>query len=195
MAGKSKADDTKVDFIQLYENLSDDEIHEILVKRSHYQKEAAEAAINEAIKRGLIHSEQDLFAEKFRPEPLKFSLFPQIENDVSRQKMIKSLTRSLLFLGTIIIVWGIWEIFRRNLTEGIGFILMGTIWNVISFSFYRTITSLKINFLFFIQGITAAYTAIKLATYNSLKFVDVFIVMVLFGFVLYGLIYLRKLDK
>lgn len=193
MAEKSKREDTEIDFKQLYEGLSDNEIMEILKKRKHYQEKAAEAAINEAIKRELIHSEQDLFAEKYRHEPLKFSLFPKIENDVSRRKMRKSLTRSLLFLGAIIIAWGIWEIFRHNLIEGACFVLAGVIWNIISFSFFKTIDSIKINLLFFIQGIAAVYTSIKLAAYRNLGFIDVFIVVVLFGFVLYGLIYMKKL--
>ena len=195
MAGKPKADDKEIDYKLLYESLSDNEIVEILKKRMHYQKQAAEAAINEAIKRGLIHSEQDLFAEKFRHEPLKFSLFPAIENEVSRRKMRKSLTRSLLFLGAIIILKGMWETFHHNLVEGISLILAGAIWNVISFSFFKFVKSVKINLLFLILGIVTIYAAIKLAIYTNLVFIDVFIVVVLLVFVLYGLIYLKKLQN
>ena len=192
--GKSKPDDIEIDYKQLYKSLTDDEINKILVKRSHYQKEAAEAAISEAITRGMIHSEQDLFADKFRHKPLKFSVFPKIENEGSRKKMQKSLTRSLLFLGVIIIAWGVWEIFRHNLTEGAAFIIAGVIWNIISYSFFKTVNSLKIKLLFLIQGIAAIYTVIKLTLYNSLVFMDVFTVVVLFCFVFYGLLYMKKLN-
>jgi hypothetical protein len=194
MVGKSKTDEAEIDFKKLYESLSDGEISEILMKRSQYQKDAADAAVNEAIKRGIIHSEQDLFAEKYRGEPLKFSLFPMIENETSRKKTIKSLTRSLLFLGTIMMAWGVWEIIRHNLTEGIGFIFAGVVWNIISFSFFKIIKPVKVNALFVIQALEAVYAAFKLVNYKSLIFMDVFVVIVLFGFVLYGLIYLKKLS-
>ncbi len=194
MVGKSKTDVSEIDFNKLYENLSDNEIAEILKKRKQYQEKAAEAAINEAIKRGLIHSEQDLFAEKYRHEQLKFSLFPSIDNIESRKKMRKSLTRSLLFLGAIMVIWGGYEIFQRNIIDGGGFVIAGVIWNIISFSFFKKVNPLKINLLFAIQGIATIYAAIKLAAYKNLLFIDVFIVFVLFGFVLYGLIYLKKLN-
>ncbi len=194
MAGKSKEKHSDIDFKQLFKGPSDDEIMEVLKKRKHYQAEAAEAAINEAIERGLIHSEQDLFAEKYRVEPLKFSLFPNIENKVSRLKLTRSLTRSLLFLGAIIIIWGAWEIYRHQFAEGIGFVLAGTVWNLISFSFFKSVKHHRINILFVIEGIASVYAAIKLATFKGLIFMDIFIVVVLFGFVLYGLIYMKKLQ-
>ena len=194
MAGKSKEKNSDIDFKKLFESSSDKEIIEVLKKRKHYQEEAATAAINEAIKRGMIYSEQDLFAEKYRVEPLKFSLFPNIENKVSRLKLRKSLTRSLLFLGAIVIVWGVWEVFKHHLAEGVGFIVAGIVWNFSSFSFFKSVKRFQINLLFVIQGIGAIYAAIKLASYKSLVFMDVFIVVVLFGFVLYGLIYMKKLH-
>ncbi len=193
MAGKSKEKHSDIDFKQLFKGSSDDEITEVLKKRKHYQAEAAEAAINEAIGRGLIHSEQDLFAEKYRVEPLKFSLFPNIENKVSRLKLRRSMTRSLLFLGAIIIIWGAWEIYRHRFAEGIGFVLAGTIWNLISFSFFKSVKHYRINLLLVIQGVAAVYAAIKLGSYKGLVFMDVFIVVFLFGFILYGLIYMKKL--
>ncbi len=194
MAGKSKENSSDIDFKKMFESSSDLEIKEVLKKRKHYQEEAANAAINEAINRGLIHSEQDLFAEEYRVEPLRFSLFPNIENEVSRFKLRKSMTRSLLFLGAIMIVWGVWEIYRHNLAEGVGFVLAGIVWNLASFSFFKSVKKLAINLLFTIQGLAAVYAAIKLATYKNLVFMDVFIVVVLFGFVMYGLIYMKKLH-
>ena len=194
MAGRSKGNNTDVDFRQLFESSSDHEITEVLKKRKHYREDAAEAAVNEAIKRGLIHSEQDLFAEKYRVEPLKFSLFPNIENNNSRRKLRKSLTRSLLFLGAIMIVWGVWQIFRHSLAEGLAFIFAGVVWNMVSFSFFKSVKHHLINLLFVIQGIGGIYAAIKLVTSKGLIFMDIFIVAVLYGFVLYGLIYIKKLQ-
>jgi hypothetical protein len=192
--GKSKTDYSKIDYSKQYERLSDKEISEILKRRKEYQEVAAEAAIKEAIKRGIINSEQDLFAEKYRHEPLKVSLFPRIENEESRRKMRKSLTRSLLFLGVILIAWGAWSIFNHNLAEGIGFVIAGIIWNIISFSFFKNVNKKNVNLLIVIQFIAAIYAVIKLSAYKNLPFMDVFIVIFLFGFVMYGLFYLKMLN-
>ncbi|MBN2636520.1 MAG: hypothetical protein JXR61_09635 [Prolixibacteraceae bacterium] len=193
MTRKSKDKTSEIDFKEVYKAADDEQIMLVLKRRKLYQEAAAKAAINEAVERGLINSEQDLMAEEYRHEPLKFSMFPEIENQRSRIKMRKSLTRSLLFLGAIIIVWGAWQLFQYNFNEGIGFIAAGIVWGLISYSFFKSVTRTKINLLFAIQGVAAVYAIFKLATQKNFAFIDLFILVVLFGFVLYGLLYLRKL--
>lgn len=193
MVGKSNKESSEVDFKEVYKTAADKQIIEVLKQRKHYQEAAAEAAINEAIARGLINSEHDLMADKYRHEPLKFSLFPEIENQISRDKVRKSLTRSLLFLGAIILVWGAWQLFQHNYNEGIGFLIAGIVWELISFSFFKSVNGAKVNLLLAIQGVAAVYAIVKLATQKNVMFIDLFILAVLFGLVLYGLIYMKKI--
>ncbi|PIF02276.1 MAG: hypothetical protein CR996_00650 [Draconibacterium sp.] len=193
MTRKSKGEGAKINFSEDYKKLSDEALTDILKKRDHYLEEASNAAIAEAMRRGLIHSEQDLFAEKYRVEPLRSSLFPIPENETSRRKLQRSLTRSLLFLGGIIVAWGVYELLRHHVTEGVAFILTGIIWEVLSFTFFRSVNNQKINLLLLITVLGAVYTALKLFSWVGVGFVDIFIVVVLFGLVFYGLVYLKKL--
>ena len=75
---KKSIETNKPDFRSSILNNSDEEILVILKKRKQYQPEAAKLAIQEAIKRGLINSEQDLFSEKFQEQSSKSFLFPII---------------------------------------------------------------------------------------------------------------------
>ena len=76
----SKANGINSDFENTMGSLNDEQLKEVLKKRKLYQPEAAQAAIKEAIKRELIHSEEDLVKTEFRAKPLKKRLFPEIEN-------------------------------------------------------------------------------------------------------------------
>ena len=48
-----------ISFEEQFLDISDQEIVNILKMRKHYQPEAAQTAVNEALKRGIIHSEDD----------------------------------------------------------------------------------------------------------------------------------------
>ena len=84
------------DFRKDIPEYSDEQLIAILKLRDHYQPEAAKLAVNEALKRGIINSEQDLLAEEYRCEPIKFSLFPEIKKKINRVKIRKSIARSLV---------------------------------------------------------------------------------------------------
>ena len=75
MTKKSIANSNQSDFRSLIPDYNNDELINVLKKRKQYQKEAAEVAIQEAIKRGLIYSEQDLFADEFQDKVNTFSIF------------------------------------------------------------------------------------------------------------------------
>src|SRR5690554_6288827 len=98
MTEKSKGSKniSKPDFKEVMGKLNDESLTEVLRKRNLYQPEAARSAIDEAIRRGLINSEEDLLSEKYRIQPLKTRLFPEIENEHLRVKIRKSISRSLL---------------------------------------------------------------------------------------------------
>ena len=79
MVEKSNNEIFNNDFEHIIASYSDEELRKVLKKRKLYRKEAADFAIQEAIKRELIYSEQDLFASEFKHEQEKFSVFPAIE--------------------------------------------------------------------------------------------------------------------
>lgn len=194
MREKSNQESLNPDFKAQFSSLPDKEILDILKKREHYQKLASEAAIQEAIKRGLIHSEQDLFAKEYQVEPLRFSIFPFIESENNRKKIRKSLLRSLLIAGVVPIVWGGLKIYRIEQLEGIALTLLGILWCGITFQLMKNAGSKMVYILFIMWAAAAIYLAKLIYSMPNIILTDIFIAVVCCLLVLYGLLFMRKLD-
>lgn len=93
-------------FKEKFENLSDQEIINILKMRDHYQPQAAMAAINEAIKRGIIANEEELLSANFKVEKIsRFSFFPIGNDEKQNLAILKSLC--LVMYGLSLIPFGL----------------------------------------------------------------------------------------
>jgi hypothetical protein len=91
-----------ISFEEQFLDISDQEIVNILKLRKHYQPEAARAAINEALKRGLIHAEDDLLGEQFRPQSLgRPSIFPVGNTEAQNVAIVNSLCRIMYGISLI----------------------------------------------------------------------------------------------
>ena len=93
MQEKSKPEIINSDFKEIINKHTDEQILEILKKRAHYQPEAVEVAVNVAIERELIHTEQDLFGPEFSSEPLRRKLIPEISREKNKNRIRKSISR------------------------------------------------------------------------------------------------------
>ena len=195
MREKSTHKKRKSDYRALIPEYNDNEILEILKKRNYYEPEAAELAIKEAIKRGLIYSENDLVAEEFRMEPLRFKLFPPIEKDHQKEKIRKSIARALVITGVIPVVWGFIRINDGIKFEGSILVLLGAIWIFLSSRIFSRVTPEIIRMLFVILAVSVIYVAKVLVSFRSIVFMDVFIPVVLFGFIVYGLIFITRMER
>jgi hypothetical protein len=153
-------------------------------------------AIREAVKRGIIHSEQDLFSDEYHVEPVKFSLFPIIEDQENKKKITKSIARVLLICGVVPVVWGIIRLNFGALAEGIVLVIFGAIW-----IFYSSRIMLKyrkegVFILFLLLFVSSAYfIKIILLKKGTFIFMDFFIPAVLYLFIVYGLLFLGKLNR
>jgi len=194
MTEKSKEEDLQLNFEKTYSEYSDNEIISILKKRKYYQKEAAQQAISEAIKRGIIHSEQDLMAEEYRVEHLHFSLIPKIEKEEAKRKTRRSLARSLIITGVLPVVWGALKILRGATLEGLILFILGSLWIYISIQILKK-ESKWLSLLFILWGAGFIYMISFFATQNSPVFMDIIISVIGFGFVLYGLLFIYKLKS
>jgi len=194
MNRKSSPENLPPDFSVKYAEYSDSEIIGILKKRNHYQNEAEKAAINEALKRGLIHSEQDLFKEEFREEKQGFSFFPYIENEKARTKTRKSIARSLLIVGAIPTVWGVYKIYLTQMFEGGILLSLGLLWMSISFQMMKAAGTKMFNLLFLMWLAAVGYFLKLIFTASSVKVVDVFFITAICLLVFYGLLYYRKIS-
>ena len=194
MTEKSSEENQIPEFKRIISNYTDEELRKVLKKRKLYQNDAAEFAIEEAIKRGLIFSEQDLFAREFQPEPEKFSLFPTIENEKVRAKFRKSITRWLMISGALPMVWGGIKIYKTQSLEGILIFVFGVIWSFVSFQLMRSVNKKLITALFLLLVLVTGYF-VKIFIYvNFLKLFDVLITTMAVGFIAYGIGFLGKLK-
>ncbi len=189
-------DDTNTpEFMQIIAAYTDNEIRNVLKKRKLYQKDAADFAIQEAIRRGIIYSEQDLFAKEYNYEPEKFSLFPGIENEKARVKFKKSISRSLLILGAIPLVFGGIKIFESQVLEGIIIFVFGVLWTFTSLRLMRGAVDEKLVYLMFLLLVLAVGYIVKImVSTHSVNTVDVLVTIIGFGFILYGIGFLSKLK-
>ena len=160
--------------------------------RDHYQPEAAKLAIQEALKRGIINSEQDLFSEKYRCEEIQFSLFPKIKRDRNRIKIRKSIARSMVISSALPVVYGLVEMRTGNKWEGAAILLFGLLW------LFCSAQLIKMFHVFFVRCLMAGtvlgvlYIFYRLISLQTTVFMDFFLVLVLTGLIYYGLIFLAR---
>jgi len=175
-------------------NSSDEELLEILRKRKQYQPEAAQVAIDEAIKRGLIHSEQDLFSEKYQQNTSPYSLFPTIENERARNKTRKSIARIFLISGAMPVIWGAIKVLEDRFYEGVLLIVLGGIWMFAAAKQFKAVDIKSIYLLYLLLAAAVAYIAKIIAGLQNPAFMDFLIPSLLLLFFIYGLVYIRRLK-
>lgn len=196
MTEKSKGSKniSKPDFKEVMGTLNDEALTEVLRKRNLYQPEAARSAIDEAIRRGLINSEEDLLSEKYRIQPLKTRLFPEIENEHLRVKIRKSISRSLLISGILPFIFGAIRIQSGNLNEAALILIFGFIWSAFSFRLMKSFSRNIICFLLILAGISLFYIIRLLAGQPGINLIDKIAVSFFYLLLFYGLLFLLRLK-
>ena len=194
MPGKSKIQEQNIDFEKTYRELSDEQLVDVLRKRKYYQNVAVGVAIEEALKRGLIQSENDLYEPEFEVEPLKPRLFPKIENDRNRLKIRKSVARGLFIAGILPIIWGFVRFNAGFGAEGILLVVFGLTWMAFSAWLIRRFSTKAVFILFALEILSMFYAGKLLIFSSQIIFLDVFIVVVLYLFIIYGLLFIRRLK-
>lgn len=174
---------------------SDEELKLVLKKRKYYTPEAADLAINEAISRGILNSENDLVDEQFRTEEMQFSWFPVPDNETTRLKIRKSIIRILFFCGLIPLLFGFIETNSGNISEGKFFLGFALLWIALSARLLKNYHHLVLLLLHGASVTAVVYTLVHLLQAKTIVVMDVFIAIVLFLMVSYGLFYVRKIMQ
>ena len=194
----------KTDFMQIDDKIlnklkeemaeySDEEILEILKKRSHYNQTVARFAVGEAIKRELINSEGDLMAEEYRVEPLRFRLFPVIGKAKIRGKIIKSLSRGVLLIGLIPAIYGFIKFAGNEPEEAVILWLLGFSWVISAALLMKTRHSRYIYIIMGMAALCAVYIANLFISLKGFRFMDFFVAAVVYGIIFYSLFYIKFL--
>ena len=194
MREKSMIKKEKTDFTEQIPEYNDDEILTILKKRKYYQQEAARLAIDEALKRKLINSEDDLLAFEFQVKPLKKSLFPKIEDRIQKKKISKSISRGLLITGIIPVIYGMLKMNEGNQIEGGLVTFGGALWMIFASQTIRKANQIILNLFFALLLVASIYLARLLFQLKTIVFMDLFIVAVVFSLTVYGVLYLKRLH-
>ena len=174
---------------------SDEEILSILRKFKLYEPVAQEIALEEAMRRNLIQSEQELVSFGNTTEKLTFSLFPLPAKAETIFKIIRSISRSLLIAGVIPVVFGILKFQVLKYTEGSALVLAGLIWMSSSWMIYIRQDRRFWAPMLVIALLSAAFVARILLLLKGLRTMDYVVPGVLFLVVFYCIFYLRFLDR
>jgi len=174
---------------------SDEEIYSILRKHKLYEPPARKLAIEEAIRRGLIHSEQDLLREDFSPDPSGFTIFPSPDKTETVFKIVRSMSRAILVAGVIPVVFGILKFQVFKYVEGSSLVLVGLIWMTSAWMIFTRQERKFLSPLFVIAFLGAIYVARILILLKGLRTMDYVIPAILFVVVFYILFYLRALLR
>lgn len=172
---------------------TDDEILDALKKRDRYEPAAVKIFVDEAVKRGLIHSEQDLFSPGFACEPRRLSLFPVPENRDIQRRIIRSFSRTLMIAGAIPILAGVKEIAENQLIYGIVMIIAGIIWVAAAFVIFRQQRREPWMVMLALALIGCVFAGWQIFSANNSKIMDYAVFIVISGVLFYALFYLRKL--
>ena len=181
-------------YYEQYNNHTDNQILEILKKRKDYQDAAVEAAVQIAMERQLIHSEQDLFSSEFQIVQSKESrFFPDISNAYQRQKLSGSIFRFIYILSLVPLVYALLKYGEGEMNLTYTGIATGLIWFLFSFLLNRTRNVVLFIPLFILLLSISLVIGVKIFFSNSFRYLD--LVMLLIGTMLpfYLLLLLRKL--
>jgi hypothetical protein len=191
----SNLTEQKTDFAETMAELNNEQLIEVLKKRNLYQEAAAKQAIHEAIKRGIIHSEEDLFIPEFREKKLKRQLFPEIESEKIRNKVRRSISRGLFLSGSLPAILGVIRLTRGSQPEGILLLVFAAIWLGASVWLFRMFSRIALNALAGLSLLSLVYALKQLFLPSGYSIMDKFIVVMLYLLIAYGLTYIKRLYK
>ena len=174
---------------------SDEEIYSILQKHKLYEPPARKLAIEEAIRRGLIRSEQDLFSENFSTHSSGFTIFPSPDKPETVLKIVRSISRTILVAGVIPVIFGVLKFQVLKYVEGSSLVLVGLIWMTSAWMIFTRQDRKFLSPLLVIFLLSALYVARILFLLKGLQAMDYVIPSILFVVVFYILFYLRALLR
>lgn len=183
------------DFRKDIPEYSDERIIEILKQRDYYQAEAVKQAVEEAIKREIIFSEQDLFGEEYKVEEQQTSMFPKINKSENLHKIRKSIARSFVIYGVIPVVFGLVQTNKGNPFEGSLVLLFGLLWIYFSSQLIKAYQKLFVVLLITASVVSVIYIYAKLILLGTSAVFDFFLPAALFLLTIYGLLFLKRMHQ
>ncbi|HZH71929.1 MAG TPA: hypothetical protein VFD91_05525 [Mariniphaga sp.] len=195
MPGKFRISESQQNYQTLIKEMEDAQLKEVLRRRKLYQKDAARIAVEEALRRELIYSEEDLYAPEYNYEPSRMGLFPTIESPKNRNKIRKSIARSLILAGILPAIWGVVRLKSGFETESLMILIFGIVWMGTSAILFMKYNKFAVGILFGLLTGSAAYVVYYLSRVQQVVFMDLLISVVMYLLILYGLMFVLKIHK
>ena len=195
MPGKFRMSEPQQNYQTLIKEMEDEQLKEMLRRRKLYQNDAARMAVEEAIRRELIYSEEDLFAPEYNYEPSRMGLFPTIESPHNRNKIRKSIARSLILAGVLPAIWGLIRLKSVFGIESLLILIFGIIWMGTSAFLFKKFNKNAVVLLFGLLICSAAYVVYYLSRLQQVVFMDLLISVVIYLLILYGLMFVLKIHE
>ena len=195
MPDKLSLPNTRSDYQTLFREMGDEQLKKVLRQRKLYQDEAAKIAVDEAIKRKIIHSEQDLLEPEYNSEPLRTGLFPKIGSPGNKNKIRKSIARSLLLVGILPTIWGVVRINSGFGQNGFLILIFGIVWIALSAVLLKYYYKAIVGALLGLLTGSAVYVISFLFRLQQIEFMDLLITVAIYLLVLYGLLFLMWIHK
>ncbi len=196
MDNSTENTDRTAGFHERYLSYTYIQIKEILENHKDYQEPAVTAAVQIAIERRLINSEQDLFAPEFQSAtPHGVKIFPVITNSYYYKKTVASIFRVLFIVGIMPLIFGLMKYAEGKITMTITALIVGSVWLLLTFFLLRT-KRIQIIFLqLILLVLTISSIAYSLIVQEVFHRVDMAILIIGFFISLYLLLYLKKLIQ
>ena len=186
----------ETDFQEKYKQLSDPEIIEILRLRNSYQPKAAHAAILEAISRGIIQSEQDLFSDEYRNQESRSGFFfPNIHKPQHKESILSSIHRIIYILGIIPLVFAGLDYSRGNIIRSAILISITLGWWFLNYKLSKTKRRVTLNIMLTMLILAFGYSIFLINNMESPPIMDFVVIGIAFLTSLYCLLFARSILK
>lgn len=175
-------------------SLNDADLLQVLKLRDSYTPEAATIAIEEALSRGLIGSEEDLEQAQFQPDAThRKSIFPYLNEKKQFQRVFSSLIRLLYLVAVLPLLFGVLMLTDHQFVNAVSFLVVGGAWLTFSVlaNKYKDSRFPLVLILVLLSGIALTLSDNYLLT--RLHLTDFVVIGLAIAIMIYILLYLRVL--
>lgn len=169
--------------------LSEEQLVVVLKSKSGYREEAYEAAIAEALERGIIGSEEDLKSGEFEQIQRKKEFIP-VGGSKEQLTLVKgSLIRSLMIVGFIPMIYFVMGFLNEIQPAHWYAFGAGTIWLGVLFFVRKTNQAYK---LWLLPLVVAGSIFYRIKVMGNVQVLDMVVLSILFIIVIFAVLFLRK---
>ncbi len=195
MNNSKKKNNNEVDLKERFSEISNEEIISILIHREHFDTNAADLAIEEALKRKIINSVDELETEKFAPKPIPpRSIFPIAHTKQQNETILKSMCRIFYGFGLVPLIYA-FMYFQSNKLQSIVAIVLGLLIILLAAKLNKSQKPFWANLLLGLNLPVMGIAIYKLTSLGSVMLMDGLAAALIVFIFLYITIYANKVSS